>query len=176
MTHLNTIRRGIITIYDKFVSLLVLISCVLIVFMMLSICGSVIFRRAFVDFGWAVEVSEYILVIITLFGAGWLLRTSGHVRVDILATRIHGEKKALYDAAIFTAVSLICIAFTLIGVNAVGEVYSTGTVEIKVYFQFKKWIFHSLFPLAGFVLSVESIKQVVKNLKSYFSLTSIREN
>ena len=173
MTHLDTIRRGIITIYDKFVSLLVLISCVLIVFMMLSICGSVIFRRTFLDFGWAVEISEYILIIITLFGAGWLLRTSGHVRVDILSTRIHARNKALYDTIIFTAVSLICIAFTLIGVNAVSEVYSTGTVEIKVYFTFKKWILHSLFPIAGFVLFVESTKLVVKNLKSYLSRYSI---
>lgn len=104
------------------------------------------------------------------------MRTSGHVRVDVLATRIHGKKKALYDAIIFTAVSLICIAFTLIGVNAVGEVYSTGTVEIKVYFTFKKWILHSLFPLAGFVLFIESTKLVVKNLKSYFSRNSIMEN
>lgn len=173
MIHLNTIRRGIITIYDKFVSLLVYISSVLIVFMMLSISGSVFFRRTFLDFGWAVEVSEIILIIITLFGAGWLLRTAGHVRVDVLATRIHGKNKALYDAIIFIAVSLICLSFTLIGINAVGEVYSTGTIEIKVYFQFKKWILHSFFPLAGFVLFVESTKQVVKNLKTYFSKTSI---
>ena len=175
MTYLNTIRCGIITIYNKFVSLLVLIGSALIVFMMLSICGSVIFRRTPLNFDWAVEVSEYILIIITLFGAGWLLRTAGQVRVDILATHIHGKKKALYETIIFSVVSLICLAFTLIGVNAVGEAYSTGTLEIKVYFQFKKWILHSFFPLAGFVLCVESVKQVVKNLKVYLSKISNAE-
>ena len=176
MTYLSTMRRGIIIIYDKLVSLLVLISSVLIVFMMLSICGSVIFRRSFLNFDWAVEVSEYILIIITLFGAGWLLRSAGHVRVDILGTHIHGKNKLLYDVIIFTVVTLICIAFTLIGINAVGEAYSTGTIEIKVYFQFKKWILHSLFPLAGFVMCIESIKIMVKNIKAYFSKTGIAES
>jgi TRAP-type C4-dicarboxylate transport system permease small subunit len=143
--------------------------------MMLSICGSIIFRRTSLNFGWALEVSEYILIVITLFGAGWLLRTAGHVRVDIVATHIHGKRKALYDAIIFSAVAVICLAFTLIGINAVGEAYSTGTTEIKVYFEFKKWILHSLFPVAGFVLCVESTKLVVKNLKNYFSIGSNSE-
>jgi len=169
MTYLNTAKRGIVMIYDKLVSILVLISGVLIVLMMLSICASVIFRRTPLNFGWALEISEYILVVITLFGSGWLLRTAGHIRVDILATHIHGKNKALYNAIIFSVVSLICLVFTVIGVRAVGEAYSTGTIEIKVYFEFKKWILHSLFPLAGFVMWVESSKLAIKNFMNYFS-------
>ena len=169
MSALKAIIKGIVNIYDWFVSALVFLSSVLIVFMMVSICGSVIFRRTSLNFGWALEISELILIVITLFGAGWLLRTAGHIRVDIIATHIHGKRKSLYNAIIFSAVSLICLAFTFIGVRAVLDAYSTGTIEYKVYFQFKKWILHSLFPVAGLVMWIESTKLAYFNFTRFFS-------
>ena len=175
MTYLNAVRLGIATIYEKIVRALVIINGALILFMMISISASVIFRKTALDFGWALEVSEYILIIITLFGAGWLLRTAGHIRVDIVATHIHGKQKALYNAIIFSIVSLICIGFTVIGVRAVIEAYSTGTIEYKVYFEFKKWILHSLFPLAGFVMWIESTKLSIKYFKGYISRNNTTE-
>lgn len=169
MTTLKAIARGIVGVYNWFLNTLVFISCALIIFMMVSICGSIIFRKTIVDFGWALEVSELILIIITMFGAGWLLRTAGHIRVDIVATHIHGKRKAIYNAIIFSAVSLICLCFTGIGIRAVYDAWSTGTIEYKVYFQYKKWILHSLFPVAGFVMFVESTKLAFINYANFFS-------
>jgi TRAP-type C4-dicarboxylate transport system permease small subunit len=160
--------------YNRMVSLLVGVSCLLIMLMMLSIGASVLLRRTPLDFGWALEVSEYILIFITLSGAGWLMRSGGHIRVDILATYLRGKSKDLYNCLIFIIVSIICLSFTWIGFQATREAYLTGTLEIKVYLLFEKWILLSLFPFAGFIMFIESLKLAWGHFKSLRKRTSSR--
>lgn len=169
MRLLKSFIKGVTAIYDLFVKAMVVVACLLIVFMMVSIGASVIFRNSIVDFGWALEFSEISLIVITLFGSGWLIKTGGHVRVDIVTTLIHGRKNALYNGCIFSIVTLICLIFTVIGFDAAYDVYTSGVQEIKVYLTFQKWILLSLFPFAGFFMVVESGKVTVRYFRKYFA-------
>lgn len=155
--------------YHRIVGGLVAIGATLIVFMTLSIGASVLFRRTPVNFAWALESSEYILIITTLFGAGWLMRTGGHIRVDIVSTHLHGRARDLYDGLIFSIVSLVCLCFTLIGIQATWEAYLGGVIEEKVYLRFPKWMLLGLFPVAGIFMFVESSKSAVACFKKFMS-------
>jgi TRAP-type C4-dicarboxylate transport system permease small subunit len=160
-TSLKSLFSLVTRLYDKLLSVIVALGASLIVFMMLSIGASVIFRRTIVDFAWALEISEYILIVSTLFGAGWLLKTGGHVRVDALANLLHGRTRRVYNCIIFSLVSLVCISFILVGGHASYEAYRSGIIEEKVYLQFPKWILLSLFPLGGVFMTIEAIKLAV---------------
>ena len=46
--------------------------------------GDVIRNFGFGGLPWSNEVSEYILYLVTLLSAPWLLRRGQHIRVDIL--------------------------------------------------------------------------------------------
>ena len=75
--------------YGRFISALALFGCLLLLAMMLIIVTDVALRNFAVSggpqgLGWSNEVSEFLLYLITLSVAPWLLRQGQHIRVDIL--------------------------------------------------------------------------------------------
>lgn len=169
-TKLNSVIGFVSAVYDIIVcKSLVAAGAFMMVFMMLSIGGSVAFRGTAIDFNWALEASEYMLILSTLFGAGWLVKTGGHIRVDMVPTYLHGKARELYECVIFIIVALVCLCFTLIGIQATWTAYLGGVIEEKVYLSFPKWILLALFPMAGLSMFVESAKIAVANIKKYLS-------
>jgi C4-dicarboxylate transporter DctQ subunit len=81
----------------------------------LAICAEVLLRYGFNSpIRWVVEISEYALLWITFLGAAWVLRSGGHVRVDIMlqylspaALRVCG----LFSAAAGALTTLVLFAF-----------------------------------------------------------------
>ncbi len=144
-------------IYDLFLKGLVSIGVFLTLFMVLCISLSVLLRHTPYAFGWQLEASEYILIITTFFAAGWLLRTGGHIRVDILPNFIQGRKQEIYNGLVYSLVALVCAGFTISGFFTAWDAYVAGTLQIKIY-TFPKWILIALIPFGGFFLTVESLK------------------
>lgn len=168
----NTFRKAavfIVIVYEKTVSALVFISCFLIFFTMLTVGGNVLLRGTPYDMNWALELSEYVLVIVTLFGAGWLMRHAGHVRVDILPSYLTGKAGQIYSGVVFAIVSIICFSFMAMGLETMYEAYVSGATEIRVYFVFKRWILFTLFPIGGFILFVESARLSFGYFKKAFA-------
>lgn len=82
MQHLDGLFARLIEGFAVLASLLLLA-------MLLIICGDVLTRNVAVPLlprgiGWANEVSEILLYLMTMLAAPWLLRQGQHVRVDIL--------------------------------------------------------------------------------------------
>src|ERR1700677_1576376 len=75
--------------YDSLLEKLFLAACGVLFLMMLMICAVVFLRhvplaRYLNGLPGADEVSEYMLYLITMLAAPWLLRQGRHIRVDIL--------------------------------------------------------------------------------------------
>lgn len=150
---LTVIRR----FYDGLLSGLIYIGIGLTLFMVLCICASVFLRHTDYSFGWGLEASEYILIITTFFATGWLLKTGGHIRVDILSSLIKGKKQEIYNGIVYVVVALVCLIFTVGGAVTAWDAFVAGTLQIKVY-TFPKWILISFVPFGGFFLFVESVR------------------
>jgi TRAP-type C4-dicarboxylate transport system permease small subunit len=129
--------------------------------MMISITLSVFLRRTDYALAWKLEVSEYILLLSTFFATGWLLRSGGHVSVDMFPLLFKGKKrlKEIYYGLIYTLVALICLVLTINGVMTTWEAFVAGTLQVKVY-TFPKWILLSIIPFGFFILFVESSRIV----------------
>ncbi|MFH1488670.1 MAG: TRAP transporter small permease subunit [Pseudomonadota bacterium] len=143
--------------YNGLVTGIVYIAISLTLFMVLCISFSIFLRRTPFSFGWGLEASEYILIIITFFGTGWLLKTGGHISVDIIPNAIRGRTQDIYNGVIYSIVAMVCLVLTISGFSTGWEAYVAGTLQIKVY-TFPKWILISLVPFGGFFLFVESAK------------------
>ena len=66
-----------------------ILASLLLLAMLLVICGDVLTRNVAIPglgrgIGWANEVSEMLLYLMTMLAAPWLLRRGQHIRVDIL--------------------------------------------------------------------------------------------
>ena len=70
---------------------LMLLGCVFLLALLLVICADVFTRNVFrTGLTWGNEVSEYLLYLMTLCAAPWLLRRGQHIRVDILLRALPG--------------------------------------------------------------------------------------
>jgi len=85
---------------------------VLIGIMLLACAGfvllDIILRQLGSSFGGTDEVSGYVMAIATSWGMGYAMLELGHVRIDILRSRVAGRGRCLFDLA-----SLIIMAGTV---------------------------------------------------------------
>ena len=83
-----------------------------------SVCLEIIMRYFFNrPLSWVVELTEYGLLYITFLGAAWLLRTGGHVRVDIIVNFMSErwrKRCAVFSSAVGLVVSLVLTVFGVV--------------------------------------------------------------
>ena len=172
MTILKKYLTKVCNIWEKFLNGLVLIASCFYLFMMISITLSVFLRRTEYALAWKLEVSEYILIVSTFFATGWLLKSGGHVSMDMVPTLLKGKKrlKEIYFGIIYIIVAAICLMLTITGTITTWDAFLAGTLQVKVY-TFPKWILLSIIPFGFFILFVESLRIVYH----YFSGKSSTE-
>lgn len=147
--------------YGRFISALALFGCLLLLAMMLIIVTDVALRNfAFSGgpqgLGWSNEVSEFLLYLITLSVAPWLLRQGQHIRVDILLQAIP-KKLAWTLEWMGDLLGLVCcLVMSLYGTQATWASYSANSLSIKTLVTPEWW---SLAPLPAVftLLSIEMI-------------------
>src|ERR1700742_3321692 len=81
--------KSISDLYGGLLEKLFLAACAVLFLMMLMICADVLLRNvplipSLRGLSWADEVSEYMLYLIAMLSAPWLLRQSRNIRIDIL--------------------------------------------------------------------------------------------
>ncbi len=138
-----------------------LLACAVVLLMTLMICGDVMLRNVRIIPGvqgiaWANEVSEWMLYLITMLAAPWLLRRGQHIRVDILL-RALPRKAGWLCEWVSDALGLgCCIVIAYYGFRAVFASFSGGSLSIKTLVLPEWWILAPL-PVAFVLLSVEML-------------------
>ena len=88
-----------------------------------------------------VALTEYALLYFTMAAAPWLVRTRGHIVVEVLHARLKGRLRTYVDKVILQ----ICIATSaLIAVLAAilaFEAFSRGEIEIRSLAMPRGWLF-----------------------------------
>jgi TRAP-type C4-dicarboxylate transport system permease small subunit len=146
-------------LYDSLLEKFFLAACAVLFLMMLMICADVFLRNVPLipsahGLPWADEVSEYMLYLITMLAAPWLLRQGRHIRVDIvlhaLPARVGWCCEWLTDA-----VALVCCGIMVVsGTEAAYASYSSGMLTIKTLVTPEWWSLAPL-PIAFLLLSIE---------------------
>jgi C4-dicarboxylate transporter DctQ subunit len=94
------------SLFDRILDMSAYIIFGLVIFSWFSVCAEVICRYFLRQpIIWVVEVTEYIIVHITFLGGAWLLRSEGHVAVDVITSHFSKKNQALI-LMITSAVSL----------------------------------------------------------------------
>ena len=147
--------------FGRFISALALFGCLLLLAMMLIIVTDVALRNFAVSggpqgLGWSNEVSEFLLYLITLSVAPWLLRQGQHIRVDILLQAIP-KKLAWALEWVGDLLGLACcLVMSTYGAQATWASYSANSLSIKTLVTPEWWSLAPL-PVVFILLSVEMI-------------------
>ena len=147
--------KSVSDFYDGLLEKLFFAACAVLFVMMLMICADVLLRnvplvKSLHGLSWADEVSEYMLYLITMLSAPWLLRQGRHIRVDILLRALPATIGWCCEW-LADAVALVCCAIMVVyGLEAAYASYSSGMLTIRTLVTPEWW---SLAPLpATFLL------------------------
>jgi TRAP-type C4-dicarboxylate transport system permease small subunit len=157
---LQILGRG----YDILLNVMVYLGACLILFMVVVISASVFLRVTRYSFVWGIEASEYILIVCTFLATGWLLRSGGHINVDVVPNFMRGRSQELYSGFLFSIVAAVALWLTIVGIEEAWGNYVSGTLQVKVY-TFPKWILSSLVPLGAIFLFIESVKLAYRHFR-----------
>ncbi|PJK27387.1 TRAP transporter small permease subunit [Minwuia thermotolerans] len=119
------------------------------------------FLRAPTD--WVVEVSGYLLVVMTFLGAGYLVFENGHVRLDLLNAMVSPRVAAGLDLFAHLFISLFAAVMVVQGYDMVAQAYrfgwlSTSLLETPLY------IPQAALPIGSALLLLQALAAAVRDV------------
>lgn len=147
--------------WGRLLNALALTACAVILAMTLMICTDVLLRNVRLIPGvqglaWSNEVSEWMLYLVTMLAAPWLLRQGQHIRVDIVLRAIP-RHVGWYCEWVSDVLGLgCCIAIAYYGARATLASFSGASFSIKTLVMPEWWILAPL-PVAFTMLAVEML-------------------
>ena len=162
-------------IFDLILDLFAYASIVVIVFLLISVCLSVVMRYFFAEpFDWIVQTSQYCLVFITFMGSAWLLQKDKHVKMDILSSRLTHEKTAILGCITSIIGTIVCaiISYYSIFVTVdrfVRKLYDTQVLEVPL------WPLFAIIALGSLTLFFQFCRRTYGFWEEYKKLSHYKE-
>lgn len=112
---------------------------------------------------WGLEISEFLLLMIICMGGGYTLLHGGHVKVDIIYSRLSVRVKAFLD--VLTHTILLSLAFVLVvyGGRAFWQAYVSQATSFGGW-QVILWPFRLFIPVAGVLLGLQALAKWTRDL------------
>lgn len=147
--------------YGRLLAALAWLGCVLLLVMMLVIVADVALRNLAIaglprGLAWSNEVSEFLLYLITMCVAPWLLRQGQHIRVDIVLQGLPGPVAYALEW-LGDAIGLVCCLFIAwYSARAALDSHAAGSLNIKTLVTPEWWSLAPL-PVVFVLLSIEML-------------------
>jgi TRAP-type transport system small permease protein len=141
--------------YGALLDALMFVAALLVLIMTLMIGADVGLRNfGLGGLAWSTEVSEYILYLVTLLSAPWLLRRGQHIRVDILL-RALPRRLAYVMEWLADVGGLACaLYFVAYGWRVAQASYAAGAISLKTLV-LPEWWMLAVLPLAFLLVAIE---------------------
>ncbi len=132
--------------FDNLINGLAVVAGVLMCLLTVLVCVDVAVRnfRLFA-MPWSLEVAEYSLLVVTFFGAPWVLLTGGHISIDILIDRLAPGARRRMRLASYALGALVCAVLAGFSTGAWWNSFSDGTMVVET-FVFPEWLFFAIPP------------------------------
>ena len=146
-------------VFDRVLNIAAIVAAAMIVFQMLSVSIQVIVRYFFgVALTWVIDISAIMLLYMTFLIAAWLLRTEGHVTMNLVISRLKPKYQSFLNILTSIVGTLICAAVIWYGAKCTWLHYQTG-FETPTYLETPKWIILGIIPVGSFLLLIQFLRR-----------------
>ena len=153
------IIRTVIAGFDRLIDSLVYLACGLLVFALTAVSVEIIFRyflnRPSI---WVAEITEYILLYITFLGTAWLLRREGHVKIDLLLSRLKPKTQAWFNIIISVIGAIMCLLLVWYSARETLVFFQRGVLTPTVLALPKAPII-LIIPIGSFLLFIQFLRR-----------------
>ena len=152
-------------VFDRIIDISAIAAAVLIVFTMLAVDVDIVwtffFRGSIL---WVFEIATFCLLYITFLGTAWLLKIEGHVKVDIVFSKLKPRAQAI--ANIVTSVFGIIISLILFwwGIKVSCEHFQHG-YYIRSMVNYPTGVLLSIIPFGSFLLFIQFLRTTYGSIR-----------
>jgi TRAP-type C4-dicarboxylate transport system permease small subunit len=148
--------------WDRLIDALAFLAALLIGAMALYVSYDVVVRYFFnAPTSWSNDLTEYSLVWATFLVAPWLVRSGGHVRIDLLCEQLPTRVSRALAVAVSIAAAIVC----LIGAWQTGIEtwdYFRRDITIAKVWAVPQWLPYAAMPLGFALMSVEFLRAALR--------------
>lgn len=168
--------RAMLRAYDRIVEGMASIAGVMLTLMAFWVTYEVGARYIFnAPTIWAVDLSEYTLLYATFLGAPWLVRSNGHVRIEVVLERLPESVQQVLVAILALVCAACCAVMVYLGVGDVAEAWRR-TQLMPGLLQMPRWIVVACIPVGSFFLVTEFLRYAVLTLRGQgYHATAVQE-
>ena len=125
---------GVIAFYDRLLTGCAVVVGLLILSTVLLVTADVIGRYFFsAPIGWVFELTEHFLVCVPFLGMAWLVRASGHVRIEIVVQTLPPLWQTRFTVLAYLLSGLTCATATYYATATTFDHYARGIVTYGIY-------------------------------------------
>lgn len=166
-----TLFKKITAIYDRVVGSLAVLGAVLIIIAMLIVTLEVVMRYLLHNPQvWVVETTEYILVWFTFLGAAWILKQEGHVKVEILLSRLSPRTQAVLGIITSIIGAALCSILVVYGTQVVWDSFQKN-ILLPTMLQLPRAPLFIIIPIGSFLLVIQFLRRSYGYLGSWQTLS-----
>lgn len=157
----------ITAIFDGTIDFLALLAAMLLAFIMLGTVTEVAVRYLLGgSIKWMMETVEYSLLFITFLAAAWLLRSEGHVIMDVIINRLKPRTQAQTNMITSILGMVICLVVAWYGAEVTWSNFQRGIV-LGTVLEPPIFIILSIIPVGSFFLSVQFLRRTYHYLRKW---------
>ena len=144
----------------------------LLSFILLSVCLDVIMRYCLNrPLQWVIELTEYALLYITFLGTAWLLRTEGHITVDVVLNRLSPRRQAILRVFSSAVGIVICVCLVWFGFEVAWDHFQRGVYDPTIL-EFPKALVIVIIPIGSLILLLQFVRRGYRSMMSVLGRVS----
>ena len=129
------------------------------------VCVDVIMRYIFNNpIAWAVECTEYGLVLMAFLAASWLLREKGHTNIDIVIDYLPPKAQRTLYIVTHILGAIICLVIAIYSAQATWDQFDRGVLLAKAVEIPKAYLF-VVIPLGTFLLAIQFFRVSLEHFR-----------
>lgn len=143
----------------------------LLFFAMLAVNFDVIARYLFNrPTMWAFDISRWTLLFATLLLAAWVLHEDGHVKIDIVPTRLKEKPRVVIETITSFLTIVGCVVLFYQGAMSAAEDFISG-IKTSDIIEIRKFWLSVPIAVGGFLLTCQGIRRFNLNFSKFVTLT-----
>ena len=156
------------SIFDRIIDFLAVVALALIAFMMLSVVAEVSIMRLLLNRpqAWVVDVTSQSLLFITFLGTAWLLREEGHVKMDLVLTRLSPRAQVVMNTIMSVVGTIICLVVAWYGARASWDHFQMGSWSATAM-AIPRAPLLAVIPVGSFLLSLQFMRRTYGYLRRW---------
>jgi len=165
------------SIFDRIIGYAAFLAAIMLVFAMLSVSAEVA-ERSLINCTtpWVMEITEYILLCMTLLAAAWVLKKEGHVKLDLVLNYLSPRSQARINTITSIVNAVIFLVVTVYSLQTTLKLYQLGFYETETVLKTPKWIITSVIPLGSLLLFIQLVRRSYGFLKRSRASLSEKES